>query len=288
MGSRWRFRARGCSPPQKALDLNSAYRLEYYANRDSLSYESVYGLKEVESMFRGTIRYAGTARLLHGYAKVGLLERTVIKSMPSTMSWQALMCQQLETTPSDLKGALAKKLHATGDFDKTQVNRVIQSMEWLGLLSSNESLMRLGATFDPSRGYTPMDLLCAILQEKLQYAPGERDMVIMYHEFLLAHKDGSRTIKRSSLISYGGDDATTNANPLIVLTPGGGGKKGYSAMSRTVGIPAAIGAQMLLDGQLKGAGVIIPNREEIYRPALKELKEKEGIAFVEEETPVTA
>ena len=129
-----------------------------------------------------------------------------------------------------------------------------------------------------------MELLCAILQEKLAYAPGERDMVVMYHEFLLAHADGSRSIKKSSLISYGGDDGVTNTNPLIVMTPGGGGRKGYSAMSRTVGIPAAIGAQMILDGKVaRASGVIIPTAKSIYQPVLKEMAEKESIAFVEEE-----
>lgn len=266
----------------KHLDLNPAFNLEYYANRDSLSYESVYGIAGVESMFRGTIRYAGTARLLHGYAKVGLLDRSAIV-LPTATNWLSLMSKIMNCDAQHVRGAVAQRLAGTGDFDNAGVERVVNSMEWLGLFSPNEPLLRGGATFDSSRAYTPMDLLCAILQEKLQYAPGERDMVVMYHEFLLGNRDGSKTLKRSSLISYGGDDAVTNANPLIVMTPGGGGRKGYSAMSRTVGIPAAIGTQMILDGKLPSSGVIIPTGRNIYEPVLKELKENEGIAFVEEE-----
>lgn len=267
------------------LDLNSAFNLEYYANRDSLSYANVYGIPQVESMYRGTIRYAGTARLLHGYAKSGLLDRNVIRQMPTDMTWLALFSQMMGCAPSQLRGTIAQRLTATGDFDPATVDRIVSSMEWLGLLSSSEPLLRGGASFDPSRAYTPMELLCAIMQEKLVYAPGERDMVIMYHEFLLAHADGSRSVKRSSLISYGGDDAITNANPQIVMTPGGGGRKGYSAMSRTVGLPAAIGAQMLLDGIVRPLGVVVPTTKDIYDPVLRELAANEGIAFVEEEVP---
>lgn len=273
----------------KSLPLNAAYNLEYYANRDSLSYTNLYGIPEVESMFRGTIRYSGTAKLLHGYARLGLLDRTPLKSLPSGMNWQALMAQLLGVSASGrdaVAAAVEARLRATGDFDRPEdVRRVVESMEWLGLLSSNEALLRGAlASSSASEPRSAMELLCAILQEKLAYAPGERDMVVMYHEFLLGHADGSRSLKKSSLISYGGDDGVTNSNPLITMTPGGGGRKGYSAMSRTVGIPAAIGAQMILDGKVaRASGVIIPTAKDIYRPVLKEMAEKEHIAFVEEE-----
>ena len=278
----------------KSLDLNPAFSLEYYANRDSLSYSGLYGLPldEISTMFRGTIRYTGTARLLHGYAKLGLLDRTNLPSMPASMHWPALLSQMLGVSSAkEVPAAIEARLKASGDFDPAQVARVIESMEWLGLLSSNESLLR-GTGISAARGSetrisNPMELLCSILQEKLQYAPGERDMVVMYHEFVLAHADGSRSIKKASLVSYGGDDAVTNPNPLIAMTPGGGGRKGYSAMSRTVGIPAAIGVQRILDGQLaRGSGVIIPLAKDLYEPALREMKEKEGIVFVEEEKKI--
>ena len=211
----------------KPLALNPAFSLEYYANRDSLSYTNLYGIPEVESMFRGTIRYTGTAKLLHGYAKLGLLNRNAQTTLPTAMHWQAMLAQMLGvSSAADVPQAVERTLRASGDFDSAaDVRRVVESMEWLGLLSSNEPLLR-GAKKDTPALSNPMELLCSILQEKLQYAPGERDMVVMYHEFLLAHKDGSRSVKKSSLISYGGDDAVSNTNPLIALTPGGGGKKG--------------------------------------------------------------
>lgn len=275
-----------------ALELTPAMRLESYANRDSLSYTGLYGIEDVDSMFRGTIRYAGTARLLHGYAKLGLLDRTPLKQRPG--SWPALLAQVLGTSSSDaatLRSAIESKLSATGDFATVgEIQRVISSMEWLGMLRESEPLVvpATSAAAAPGSTVVPssMEYLCALLSSKLSYAPGERDMVVMYHELDVESKStGKRRRLKSSLISYGGDDGATNPHEALVCTPGGGGRKGYSAMSRTVGLPAAIGVQMLLDGRLaRGQGVLIPTSKDIYEPVLQELKDKEGIAFVEEES----
>jgi len=266
----------------RTLNFNPAFNLEYYANRDSLSYTSVYGIPDVETMFRGTIRYAGTARLLHGYAVLGLIDRTPIQ-LPADGSWEALMCNLFNATPNKLRETIAERLRASGDFNHpNDIQRVVSSMEWLGLLSASQPLLRSSSSVSSTPSV--MELLCAILQEKLSYAPGERDLVVMYHEFLLADSKGRRSVATSSLVSYGGDDAVTNPNPLIVNTAGGGGKKGFSAMSRTVGLPAAIGVQMILDGKLRsGQGVIRPIKKDVYEPVLKEMEEKEGVKFIEEE-----
>jgi len=53
---------------------------------------------------------------------------------------------------------------------------------------------------------------------------------------------------------------------------------GVSAMSRTVGLTAAIGAQLLLDGAVTARGVCEPTSSEWYLPMLDAL-EKEGVAF---------
>lgn len=60
-----------------------------------------------------------------------------------------------------------------------------------------------------------------------------------------------------------------------------GSKNGYSAMSLTVGIPSAIGAELILDGKISERGVIRPIYKDIYEPTLL-LLEKAGIKLVEE------
>jgi hypothetical protein len=56
----------------------------------------------------------------------------------------------------------------------------------------------------------------------------------------------------------------------------------HTAMAKTVGLPLAIAALLILDGKLKSRGVQLPVIEEMYVPILEELKSL-GIEFVEKE-----
>ena len=53
----------------------------------------------------------------------------------------------------------------------------------------------------------------------------------MQHIFTIVNKDGTKILKKSSLIQEGVQN-------------------GFSAMSLTVGTPTAIGAQLILDGKI--------------------------------------
>jgi saccharopine dehydrogenase-like NADP-dependent oxidoreductase len=59
-----------------------------------------------------------------------------------------------------------------------------------------------------------------------------------------------------------------------------GDPDGHSAMARTVGLPAAIGARLILEGKVELTGVRTPVSSEIYEPVLLEL-EAMGIRFRE-------
>jgi saccharopine dehydrogenase-like NADP-dependent oxidoreductase len=89
--------------------------------------------------------------------------------------------------------------------------------------------------------------------EKLSYRPGERDMVVMVHEFLSDTAAGARRRTTSSLVACG--------------QPGGD-----SAMARTVSLPAAVAARQILEGTISVRGVLRPVVPEIYSPVLRELE----------------
>jgi saccharopine dehydrogenase (NADP+, L-glutamate forming)/spermidine synthase len=127
---------------------------------------------------------------------------------------------------------------------------VMMSLEWLGLLDDA-----------PTSGQaTRLDILADQMLDKMPYLDGERDMVVLVHEFVAAYPDQKKHIT-STLIDFG--------------TPGGD-----TSMARTVGLPAAIGARMILDGELDLTGVHIPVLPEIYRPVLEELAQR-GIVCAE-------
>jgi saccharopine dehydrogenase-like NADP-dependent oxidoreductase len=98
--------------------------------------------------------------------------------------------------------------------------------------------------------------------ERMPYREGERDMVVLVHKFVAGYGDREETIT-STLIDFGIPDGDT-------------------AMARTVGTPAAVGARMILEGKIDLTGVHIPVRPEIYEPILNEL-ERQGIAIEERE-----
>jgi saccharopine dehydrogenase-like NADP-dependent oxidoreductase len=97
-----------------------------------------------------------------------------------------------------------------------------------------------------------LDAMGALMLEKLAYVPGESDMVVLYHDFTAAYANGKNEQITSRLIAYGDED-------------------GDSAMSRTVSLPAAIGAHMILTGKITTPGVLRPVVPEIYNPVLDEL-----------------
>jgi saccharopine dehydrogenase (NADP+, L-glutamate forming) len=94
--------------------------------------------------------------------------------------------------------------------------------------------------------------LAARMGEKMPYKPGERDMIVLVHKFIARFNDGTEERLSSTLIDFG--------------QPGGD-----SSMARTVSLPAAVGARMILTGQIEDIGVHIPVKPEIYNPILDEL-----------------
>jgi saccharopine dehydrogenase-like NADP-dependent oxidoreductase len=98
-----------------------------------------------------------------------------------------------------------------------------------------------------------MDVLALRLQEKCPYEAGERDMIVLHHEFEAAYEGEAREHITSTLVDYG--------------VPGGD-----SAMARTVSLPAAIAARLILEGRINLAGVQIPVLPEVYDPVLDELE----------------
>lgn len=122
---------------------------------------------------------------------------------------------------------------------------------------------------------TVFDIFCKILQGKLSFAPDERDLVFMAHNFVISSANGNLKKLQSNLIELG-DQHMAEAEKRIGEE--GIGIKRYSAMARTVGYPVAISSKLIVDDMIEERGVIGPMIESIYRPMLYEL-EKIPIRF---------
>ncbi len=209
---------------------------EGYPNRDSVCYRETYGIPEALTVLRGTLRYAGWCETLRKMVALGLLDETPRDRSGST--FLGLMGELAGAAPgADVRAAVAIRL------GPGPVSSVISRLEWLGLFAADPLPVAKGSAFDN---------LAALMVDKLAYGEGERDMIVLQHEFLVRRADGRSERIVSTLIDYG--------------VPGGD-----SSMSRTVGLPAAIGARLVLEGRIRAAGVQVPVLPEIYVPILEEL-----------------
>jgi len=227
----------------KGADLFQNYELmevpgmgtfEGYPNRDSMSYIDIYSIQETKTMLRGTYRNIGWCETLDKIADLGLLD--IEERSLSGVTYAGLMRELTSAGDSDLKEAIAAFCKIEPDSE------IISRFEWLGLLDEKE----IGSKIN-----TRLDALCALFEEKLNYAPGERDMLVMHHEFIAEYPDKKQKIT-STMIDYGIPN-------------------GDSSMSRTVALPVAIASRMVLEGKINLTGVHRPIIPEIYEPILEEL-----------------
>ncbi|MEA3475898.1 MAG: saccharopine dehydrogenase C-terminal domain-containing protein [Candidatus Cloacimonadota bacterium] len=219
-----------------SVDIPNFGKLEAYPNRNSVPYKELYNIQNTETMFRGTLRYPGWCATMKKIAELGLLDDEKVYSLKNLSYAEFMRNLILDSKYEDLKQDLAAQLNL--DVTSNPIYRV----KWLGLLGDEKIALEKG---------TAMDVFCKILLDKLQYAPNEKDMLILHHEFIAEFPNRMQKIT-STMIDYG--------------IPGGD-----SSMSRTVGLPSAIAAKLVLNGIIKEKGVKIPVKPEIYEPILEEL-----------------
>jgi saccharopine dehydrogenase (NADP+, L-glutamate forming) len=218
---------------------------EGYPNRDSVVYRESYGIPEAQTVFRGTLRYPGWCETIRKMVELGLLDDTPKDRSGAT--FRGLLRELTGAGPgTEAREAVAAKLGLPAD------SAVIARLDWLGLFDEVPL---------PAAKGSALDNLTAVMVERLSYGEGERDMIVLQHEFLARTGSGRTERIVSTLIDYG--------------LPGGD-----SSMSRTVGLPVAIGARLILEGRIGLTGVRVPVHPEIYGPILEEL-EALGIRFEE-------
>ena len=219
------------------VDIPNFGKLEGYPNRNSVPYVDIYSIKDTHTMFRGTLRYPGWCATMKKIVDLGFLDDEKEYDLAG-LSYADFMKKFVTVkTHKTLKENLAAQWDLPVDANP------IYRVEWLGLLSHEKIGLEKG---------TAMDVFCNALNEKLNYEPGERDLLVLHHEFIAEFLDKKQHIT-STMIDYGIPN-------------------GDSSMSRTVGLPAAIAVKLILEGKIQEKGVKIPVDPEIYLPVLDELK----------------
>ncbi len=233
------------------LEVEGYGKFEAYSNRDSLKYRSVYGLDDILTLYRGTIRRVGFSRAWNMFVQLGMTDDSYILEGSENMSYRQFINSFLPYHPTDsveIKTRLILKI----DQDDIMWDKLLE----LDLFNPNKKVNLPNAT--------PAQILEKILSESWALEPDDKDMIVMYHKFGY-ELNGEKKQIDSKMVCIGEDQT-------------------YTAMAKTVGLPVAIATLLILNGKITTPGVQLPIKKEVYEPILKELEEY-GVIFNEQKVP---
>ena len=231
----------------ETMQVLGAGEFEGYANRDSLEYRSAYGLEDIPTIFRGTLRKKGYCKAWNIFVQLGMTDDTYKVKNSENLSYREYINLFL---PYGNKLSVEENLCAYLDISND--SEEFKKVQWLGVFSDTSVALE-----DAS----PAQILQKICEEKWTLAPEDKDMIVMQHQFEYMQNGKQKKLKSSLLVL--GDDPT------------------YTSMAKTVGLPVAIATKLILNGEISSTGVKIPTTKDVYTPVLKELAEN-GINFIEE------
>ncbi|MFY0605160.1 MAG: saccharopine dehydrogenase NADP-binding domain-containing protein [Cyclobacteriaceae bacterium] len=222
---------------------------EGYANRDSLKYLDQYQLRGIKTLYRGTLRRTGFCKAWNVFVQLGATDDSYKMDQVGEMTHRQFINSFLRYNPHDsVELKLAHYMNIGVDSEE------MYKLKWLDLFSDELVGLDEGS---------PAQVLEHILKKKWTLSPEDKDMIVMWHKFNYIDNGKPKEIQ-SHMVAIGDDSVNT-------------------AMSKTVGLPLAIAAKMVLLGKIKTEGVHIPTKKEIYEPILEELQSL-GFIFSERET----
>lgn len=231
----------------ETIEVDGYGKFDAYANRDSIGYKEPYGLNDANTMLRGTLRMPGYCKAWNVFVKLGLTDDTYKIKNANTLTYTDLLEAFLPKGSASVKDKLVNFMG--GDIDA----EVISKLEFVELFSNRPIKLKEGS---------PAELLQNLLEEKWLLKTGDKDMIVMQHQFEYTLNGANKKLE-SSLVVIGDDEV-------------------HTAMAKTVGLPLAISIKNFLTGKFKLYGVQIPTVKEIYEPMLSELEDL-NIIFTEKE-----
>ena len=235
----------------EVLNIEGAGAFEGYANRDSLKYREIYGLEDIDTLYRGTIRRLGFSKTWDLLIQLGMTDDSYIMEGTENMSFRDFTNSFLAYNTKD-SVELKLRSYLKIDQDDLRWNKLLE----LDLFNAEKKIGLKNAT--------PAQALEYILKQAWSLEEDDKDMIVMLHKFGYELNGEQKQIESSMVVI--GEDQT------------------YTAMSKTVGLPVGIAAVKILLGELNKPGVHLPVHAEIYNPILEELKTY-GIDFKEIEVP---
>ena len=236
----------------EVIDIPGLGQFEVYPNRDSLKYQDSYGLSDLRTMFRGTIRRPDFCEAWNTLVQLGATDDSYTMAGTEIMTCREFTNSFLAYNMVD--PVETKVAHYLGISEKSEI---MKKLEWLGLFSDEV----IGVP-----DLTPAQVLQHILERKWKMEPEDKDLIVMQHQFDYIRLGSHRKLYSTLVIK--------------------GENSHLSAMSKGVGLPLGITSKLILQGKINLTGVHIPVQKQVYEPVLKELV-KFGIRFEENDIRIS-
>ena len=231
------------------LEVDGYGRFEAYANRDSLKYQSAYGLDHIQTLYRGTIRRVGFGKAWQKFILLGMTDDSYTIEDSEHMSYRDFINSFLPYSHTD---SVELKLRHQLKIDQDDI--IWEKLEELDLFNPNKKVGLKNAT--------PAQILQKILMDSWTLKEEDKDMIVMYHKF--GYQLNGKKHQIDATMVCKGENQT------------------YTAMAKTVGLPVAIATIKMLNKEFDLKGVEIPTKKAIYESILKELEDFD-IIFKEKE-----
>lgn len=231
--------------PEKKVVINNEV-YGYYPNRDSLHYKELFNLSDVQTFERATLRHPDFIDAWQFIIKLNLTKDDIKYDTDSLSFSNWVLLQNNSKSLTDLLRTI--KL--------SRSSKAYDNLYWLGIFDLHN--ICIGKA-------TSAEILQNIIERKWKLQPRDKDLLVMHHE--TKYVINNETLEHHSSMEVEGEN-------MII-----------SAMAKCVGLPMAILAHKILEGEVdtkKINGVKIPIDKEIYNLVLPEL-EKLNIKFVEKE-----
>lgn len=221
---------------------------EGYANRDSLKYLTTYGLQGIKTMVRGTLRNRGFCSAWNVLVQLGCCDDSYQMEAVASMTHRNFINSFLDYHPTK---TVEEKV--IDQFTISKQGPEMQCLLWSGFFTEEKVGLEHGS---------PAQVTEHILNKKWKLTPGDKDFIVMWHRFKY-QLHGEQKELEAWLTATGEDEVNT-------------------AMAKTVGLPLGIAAKLVMQKEVRTAGVIIPVTKEWYDPILAELNQL-GISLREKE-----
>jgi len=152
-----------------------------YPNRNSVPFREFYNIPEAHTVIRGSLRYEGNPTFVKALIDLGWLDTREKNWLKDRITWAEIWGQMIQVETLDETSIIQRIQDICKFSTQAESIRIIDGLRWMGLFSSEKATIT---------GNNLLDTLCTQLGRLMSFQPGERDLVMLQHKFVVEWADG--------------------------------------------------------------------------------------------------